>query len=67
MKHGKITQYPYIAQADLFAVLLAHFATFHSFVATVAAIVLAGFVVVAIVAIAVIRKINLDTQDGQST
>ena len=45
--------YTSIAQADLFAVRLDHFATFHSFGATVATIVLAAFVVVSIVAIAI--------------
>ena len=38
---------------DLFAVVLLHNAAFHTFVATVAAIVRAAFVVVAVIAIAV--------------
>ena len=54
-------------QAYLFAVCLDHFATFHSFGTTVAAIVLAAFVVVSIVAIAVALVIRVAARSSWLT
>ena len=53
--------------ANLLAVILLHHAAFHSFGATVAAIVLAAFVVVSIVAIAVALVIRVAARSSWLT